>query len=56
MWSYQDSMMLKSKHSGHRGDDRIITNGGWQDELDKLMRHHTRHPMKARCGSKSKEK
>ena len=29
-------MMLRFEHSRRSGDDRIIANGGWQDELDEL--------------------
>ena len=28
--------MLRSEHGRRRGDDRIIANGGRQDELDEL--------------------
>jgi len=28
--------MLRFEHSRRSGDDRIIANGGWQDELDEL--------------------
>jgi len=48
--------MLRSEHSRREGDDRIIANGGRQDELDEITRHRTGHLMEARCGSKSKEK
>ena len=30
-------MRLRSQHGRRGGDDRIITNGGRQDELDELM-------------------
>ena len=29
-------MMLISEHGRRSGDDRIIANGGWQDEVDEL--------------------
>ena len=29
-------MMLKSEHDRRDSDDRIITNDGWQDELDEI--------------------
>jgi len=35
-WSRQGSMMLKSEHDRRGGDDRIIANGGRQDEFDEL--------------------
>ena len=28
--------MLRSEHGRHGGDDQIIANGGWQDELDEF--------------------
>ena len=30
-------MIVKIEHGRHRGDDRIIANGGRQDELDELI-------------------
>ena len=29
--------MLRYEHGRRGADDRIIANGGWQDELDELM-------------------
>jgi len=28
--------MLRSEHGRHGGDDQIIANDGWQDELDEF--------------------
>jgi len=39
-------MMLRSEHGRHKGDDRIITNGGRQDVLDE----HTEASHKAPYG------
>jgi len=51
-----ECQMLRSEHGRREGDDRIIANGRRQDGLNELTRHHTRHSMEARCGSKSKKK
>ena len=48
--------MLRSEQGRHGGDDRIIANGGRQDELDELTETSHKNPMEARYDSKSKKK
>ena len=49
-------MMLKSEHGRRGGDDRIIANGGRQDELDELMEasHKASHGFSLRQQVKRK--
>jgi len=49
-------MMLKSEHSRHKGDDRIIANDGQQDELDELMDASHKASHGGSLQFKSKEK
>jgi len=48
--------MFKSEHGRHRGNDRIIANGGRQDELDELteVSHKASHEVSLREQVKGK--